>query len=185
MLDGFNQQMKLLDAEDQGFAADKLGFYYPVACREIFETTGGSYELRDDGLLRHVEGDPKDDGCRELDLRLTSPFDPSRHSFSGQMYYINGTLDSKTPLAGAEEHFKVHSSARKELVAVAEGGHGPLFAEDELLPCSPAVFAAIVAGRPLTTVLGEDGHCRNRPPMGLTSTSPSLERLKLRRLPLE
>lgn len=43
-----------------------------------------------------------------------------------KLYYMNGTVDSQTPIEGAEQHFKDQKNSEKAFLKICGGGHMPL-----------------------------------------------------------
>jgi len=82
-------------------------------------------------------------------------------------------------------HAKRHVSKKKEFIEVAAGGHGPLYAAYELLPCAPQLFRAMLDAESLAVLLDESGHCKRKAAKaGLVESLPALPKAMFSRKPL-
>lgn len=77
-----------------------------------------------------------------------------------KLYYINGTVDSQTPIEGAEKHFREQKNSEKAFLKICGGGHMPMSGRSrERRTVSEAdVYKAIFSGG-LKDFEKIDGYC--------------------------
>ncbi|MBL7555882.1 MAG: hypothetical protein JNM24_08680 [Bdellovibrionaceae bacterium] len=87
-----------------------------------------------------------------------------------KIYYINGDVDSQTPIEGAEQHFNDQKNSEKAFLKICGGGHMPLRARasrEDRTVSDLDVYRAIFSGD-LKTFRNIDGYCNDT-----TNTTPS------------
>jgi hypothetical protein len=78
-----------------------------------------------------------------------------------KIYYINGDVDSQTPIEGAEQHFNDQKNSEKAFLKICGGGHMPLGASssrENRTVSDLTVYRAIFSGD-LKTFQDIDGYC--------------------------
>lgn len=138
----------------------KSSFYFAVACREIAEGDFLESPVLRDGKLTRIPAVDQQALKLCADLGPKKFYDADRYQIRAPLYYIQGGNDPSTPINYAKFHYAGQkSSTQKIWLGVANGGHGPMMAFDQLEPCAPQLWERIMNLQAFKGVVDGEGHC--------------------------
>jgi proline iminopeptidase len=115
-----------------------------VACHEITETNFRAFKLENGELVRTEAYCTTDE--------VDHPYFASDWLVSKPIYYFNGTNDPNTPMWQAQAHYDAQTTAPRQFVAIAGGGHNPLLMN--LNDCKADLWAAMATGSGFSEAVG-------------------------------
>lgn len=167
---------QVLDQKEHlGFAT----FFVAVGAREVFGQNNTETALEDGRLVRKPIADPHENDFYN-NLGPKAYYDSAQYQIQAPIYYIQGAHDPATPMPFARLHFDGQQrSAKKIWLAVANGGHTPTGATDQLESCAVELWDRIWTLQNFDGLVKADGTCVANPATGYNLNGPSRKLLDL------